>query len=429
MDESTTLGRSVYVGYMKGELTDKVAVKVVDVPCDFMDRFKREVQNLIRLGNLENVVSYRASGRVKGFGERHYIVMELCCKDNLKDLLEKGYLKGKYEEIKKVLLHVMRGLSHIHGHGSSPTLHRDLKLDNVLLSMDKKSIKICDFGLSKQLKDNQSKVSKSGTEIGTDGWGSPEHYMADTDMSIKSDIFSAGLLFCYILSEGTHACGDMSYKRKSNIIEKVPIRLPDFKCDDPALAADLVNKMLEFNPDNRPSSKDVLAHPFFWSNTNKLTFVQHTNSYIQGRKRVPCDKLNSISQKIRVDFERLAHSFKDWGKKLSPCYLLSVSEGKFHRFGGYDHSSLAELIRFIRNMAEHYIQHDVLKVLFKNERANVWVHFSELFPELLPGLFHIFYKHLLMMNEDELREIKAFLSAEPSYSHLERIMEPIVDNR
>ena len=37
---------------------------------------------------------------------------------------------------------------------------------------------------------------------------------------------------------------------------------------------DLIEKMIDFDPESRPTAKAVLKHPFFWSKEKQLMFFQ-----------------------------------------------------------------------------------------------------------------------------------------------------------
>lgn len=80
-----------------------------------------------------------------------YLVEELMEFD-LKTYLTK-YCPLSLSTIKKILLSIIKGLSHIH---SKNIIHRDLKPQNILINVDKndhkviKEVKIADFGLSRR---------------------------------------------------------------------------------------------------------------------------------------------------------------------------------------------------------------------------------------------------------------------------------------
>lgn len=115
------------------------------------------------------------------------------------------------------------------------------------------------------------------------------------------DIFSAGCVFYYVLSGGSHPFGESLY-RQANILAGAP-RLAHLEAEahgegglapgrrgaagrrrggpettpppaDQVVARSLVEAMLRPRPPARPSAQHVLAHPFFWSRAKQLQFFQ-----------------------------------------------------------------------------------------------------------------------------------------------------------
>ena len=77
------------------------------------------------------------------------------------DLLRLIKKRGKLKETdsKYIFKQIVYGLSHIH---CRSVIHRDIKLDNILLDCEK-GVKICDFGVSKIIKKSQVIKEQCGT--------------------------------------------------------------------------------------------------------------------------------------------------------------------------------------------------------------------------------------------------------------------------
>ncbi|KAI9093286.1 hypothetical protein K1719_027300 [Acacia pycnantha] len=95
-----------------------------------------------------------------------------------------------------IILGIGRGLMYLHQDSRLRIIHRDLKASNILLD-DKLVPKISDFGLAKTFVDEQTE-GNTNIVVGTYGYMAPE-YAADGLYSMKSDVFSYGILVLEII--------------------------------------------------------------------------------------------------------------------------------------------------------------------------------------------------------------------------------------
>ena len=78
-----------------------------------------------------------------------------------------------------------RGMTHVHSRG---VIHRDLKSANVLLNAARTTLKVCDFGLSRE-----AFVTNAMSRVGSVSWASPE-ILLGLAYNGKTDVYSFGVV-------------------------------------------------------------------------------------------------------------------------------------------------------------------------------------------------------------------------------------------
>ncbi|MEJ1273873.1 endoplasmic reticulum (ER) to nucleus signaling 2 [Cricetulus griseus] len=260
-------GTFVFRGQFEGRA---VAVKRLLREC--FSLVQREVQLLQESDRHPNVLRYFCTEHGPQF---HYIALELC-QASLQEYVENPDQDHWGLEPTVVLQQMMSGLAHLH---SLHIVHRDLKPGNILMagpdSQGQGRVVISDFGLCKKLPVGRCSFSLHSGIPGTEGWMAPELLQLPPDSPTSAvDIFSAGCVFYYVLSGGSHPFGESLY-RQANILSGDPclVHLEE-ETHDKVVALDLVKAMLSLLPQDRPSAGWVLAHPLFWSRAKQLQFFQ-----------------------------------------------------------------------------------------------------------------------------------------------------------
>ncbi|KAF7026109.1 hypothetical protein CFC21_038240 [Triticum aestivum] len=192
------LGQGGFGPVYKGQLPDGVEIAVKRLASHSgqgFTEFKNEVELIAKLQH---------NNLVKLIG---------CCIEGEEKLLVYEYLPNKsldffifdvsrtslvdWNKRCVIIEGISQGLLYLHKHSRLRIIHRDLKASNILLDQGMNP-KISDFGLAKIFSSNDTQGSTKRV-VGTYGYMAPE-YASEGIYSIKSDVFSFGVLLLEILS-------------------------------------------------------------------------------------------------------------------------------------------------------------------------------------------------------------------------------------
>jgi serine/threonine protein kinase len=100
------------------------------------------------------------------------------------------------EHISQICWGLIKGLGYLHQHDIA---HRDIKPDNLLVSKEDFCLKVIDFDIAIQVKDEDEEVDG---EYGTEGWMAPEVKARSSMYSpIRADRWSCGQVIIFLLEK------------------------------------------------------------------------------------------------------------------------------------------------------------------------------------------------------------------------------------
>eukprot|EP01087_Luapelamoeba_hula_P001046 TRINITY_DN1079_c0_g2_i2.p1 TRINITY_DN1079_c0_g2~~TRINITY_DN1079_c0_g2_i2.p1 ORF type:complete len:950 (-),score=193.52 TRINITY_DN1079_c0_g2_i2:107-2956(-) len=197
------------------------------------------------------VVNYIDSYLLKG---SLWVVMELIDGGSLTELIT---VCGTIPEplIATICKVTLEGLEYLHTR-PNPIIHRDIKSDNMLMGLDG-CVKITDFGYGAQLGGH---TDQRASVVGTTYWMAPE-VIKGKGYSTKVDVWSLGIMAMEMVEGEPPYMNESMLRALFLIATKGP---PDFKNPD-SMSEDLkdfIRMCTIMEPDDRPSSSDLLMHPF-----------------------------------------------------------------------------------------------------------------------------------------------------------------------
>ncbi|RVW68686.1 G-type lectin S-receptor-like serine/threonine-protein kinase [Vitis vinifera] len=192
------LGEGGFGPVYKGMLQDgkEIAVKRLSKESNQgLDEFKNEVIYISKL-------QHRNLVKLLGcciHGEEKMLIYEYMPNKSLNFFIFDGIQSMVLDWPKRFVIinGIARGLLYLHQDSRLRIIHRDLKADNVLLD-NEMNPRISDFGMARSFGGNET-IARTKRVVGTYGYMSPE-YAIDGVYSVKSDVFSFGVLVLEIIS-------------------------------------------------------------------------------------------------------------------------------------------------------------------------------------------------------------------------------------
>ena len=296
----------VYLSQKKG--TNKLfAVKKISIQEFEQTEKKKYLYNeitILKMLNHPNIVKFEEIKRTKN---NVYIIMEYINGGTLSYCLKKYKEKyGKFfseEIVQYLMIQIVNAIKYIHNNN---IVHRDLKLENIMVNFDnendklnvhmmKAKIKIIDFGLS-------AKLEKGNlySAVGTMNYAAPQIlkiFFNKKDAKLTGynkevDIWSLGVL-CYEMLIGQVAFETDSFNNLIDKVENGTYKIPKYLSIE---VISFLNGMLQYEGKNRLNINELDNHPFL---KKEVKFFKKLNLK-KAEKKKTNNSLNDYIKKNRT---------------------------------------------------------------------------------------------------------------------------------
>ena len=172
----------------------KVMLPELTTKPNLLERFRRE-------GRLGSMLQHEYIVRVYESGEHlgvNFMSLELLQGLDLDYYVEqKGQLPPG--EAALLIAQAARALAHMHEKG---IVHRDIKPANFIVAQQngRSSMKLIDLGLARQKNDDELRIARAGTTLGTVDYMAPEQAKDSASADARSDIYSLGCTWYHLLA-------------------------------------------------------------------------------------------------------------------------------------------------------------------------------------------------------------------------------------
>ncbi|XP_072170246.1 uncharacterized protein [Diadema setosum] len=229
------------------------------------------------------------------------------------DLLQfvRGQTGGKLKEgiARKFVRQLVSALHHMHQLG---IVHRDLKMENIMLDHKHETVKIIDFGLSNQC--DPDELYK--THCGSPEYAAPELYIAGRDYGPEVDIWSLGVCMFAMVTGKLPFTTPYSENRRQHLLRQIRKGLLEVHdkemehlTDD---CKDLLRRCIDPVPEDRSPLLDIETHSWITSEgqeqftpfrglSQDLTLRAQVIEDMAVRLKVSPDQIQDVVREDRLD--------------------------------------------------------------------------------------------------------------------------------
>ncbi|XP_076874061.1 serine/threonine-protein kinase PAK 6b [Brachyhypopomus gauderio] len=226
----------------------RVAVKMMDLRKQQRRELLFNEVVIMRDYRHKNVVEMYKSALV---GEELWVIMEYLQGGALTNIVSETRLSE--EQIATVCEAVLQALAYLHAEG---VIHRDIKSDSILLTLDGR-IKLSDFGFCAQISKD---IPKRRSLVGTPYWMAPE-VISKIPYGTEVDVWSLGIMVVEMVEGEPPYFSDTPVAAMKRLRDEPAPSVRNTHKISPVLR-DFLDSMLTRNPMERGTASDLLGHPF-----------------------------------------------------------------------------------------------------------------------------------------------------------------------
>ena len=192
-----------------------------------VERFRREARLAARLSH-KNIVTLYDWGQD---GSIWYLALEYVDGVDLHSYIS-ARVRLDPQEACVILVQAVKALAHAFAQGIT---HRDIKPSNFLLTRhgNKIRVKLTDLGLARAVSDEEFRVTRDGTTVGTIDYLAPEQARDSSAADVRSDIYSLGCTLYHMLAGQAPFAGGGLGERIYKHQQVEPIDVREFNSEVP----------------------------------------------------------------------------------------------------------------------------------------------------------------------------------------------------
>jgi [calcium/calmodulin-dependent protein kinase] kinase len=170
----------------------------------------------------------------------------------------------------------------IYLHEEARIIHRDIKLDNILFDSQESEVKLSDFTVSHQEVSDQTRLFDCE---GTPSFTAPECTIVEKEgyLAKPTDIWSYGVCVYTYVAGIVPFYGDCELQIQINTRNK-DLTIPEEFSDE---LKDLVQWVLNKDPSQRPTAREVIEHPWFVVKINEPEEEQQSETEKENQSGPP----------------------------------------------------------------------------------------------------------------------------------------------